>query len=469
MKVVLANPPAYFENNHDHFINAGSRWSHTFKIPKGVGIPHGHPYPFFLGYSSALLKRDSSVEVSVVDGCASCMDVDEFTKRILFLGPEILVVEIPSICWDLMMPVLQFLKGELDCRIIVSGFHASALYNEIIESYSFIDYILVGEYEYSLLNLINNLNHNKNPVKRVVFSDCISNLDDLPFPDRDGLPLLKYYNQPVSGTPCIYMWSSRGCPMNCGFCVERQVLYGNSVYRPRNPHTVVEEMNYCVDVYNARQINFDDMTFSGNHNHVRSICREIIRSGLDIPWWAMVDVNLDFDTLKMMRDSGCVKVAFGVESIDYGNLRRSSKLFVQKDKVIQFKRWCDELGLLSHATFTIGLPGDTREKAFSCLDFALSLDTSTAQWSIATPYPGTRFYEDVKKNGFLRDVDWKYFDGTCSSVVSYPDFSYDSIEKCHHDICSRWWVYKEGLIPYTFKRATVKALGVLSDARGVIS
>jgi radical SAM superfamily enzyme YgiQ (UPF0313 family) len=470
MNILLANPPAYLFDDKRHFIQAGSRWSFTIPIPKtSLCNTHYLPYPFFLGYSSALLKKEfPEHKIKTIDACALDMNEKEFINYVKRFSPDILVVEIPTISFSLMMKVLETIKHEVDCSIILSGPHVTALYSDVLKEYNFIDYCLIGEYEFALLNLIKSIiaNFKVKKIKGIAFrkgddiffterAELIKDLDILPFPDRDDLPVKFYHDMEICGTPLGIILSSRGCPFSCNFCVERQVVYSAPVYRKRKPEKVVEEMKELKDKYKVKQIYFDDQTMTVDRTHVKAICDKIISTGLDIPWACMGDVNLDYESLKLMKKAGCVGIKFGIETIDEISLQNTKKLFIQKKKVEDFVKNCKRLNIYTGATFSVGLVGDTKKGILTTLKFAKNLDLDNFQVSISTPFPGTPFFEFVKSKGYLLTEEWINFDGNSNAVVSYPNLSKEEIENLRNffgRFLKRNKVFRDITIPKRFVR-----------------
>lgn len=466
MRILVANPPAYINNYERHFIQAGSRWSFSIKIPKWRKIEHYQPYPFFLGYTSALLKRDTEAKVKAIDACALDFDEKDFINYIASYDPDLLIIEVPTVSFPLVMPLLKDVKERTGCRIAVAGSHITALTRRVMEEYSFIDFGLLGEYELTAKELafslqkgggfrgINGLAFRKKGRAKINGRrQLIKHLDYLPFPDRDDLPVQYYHDFEIAGKPCVQMLSSRGCPFSCIFCLERHVVYGFPIYRRRKPSKVVDEIEDCISKYKVKQVYFDDMTMTIDKKHVLSIAQEILNRKIDIPWTCMGDVNLDYETLKLMAKSGCMGIKFGVETINPSTLRSINKTFVGVEKVKKFVEMCKKLGIWTHATYMIGLPNDTKEGILTTIKFALELDTDSAQFSIATPFPGTPFFELAKRNNWLVTLDWTRYDGANYSVVSYPHLSKDEIEALYHYACEKWRLIKESesLIGYYLK------------------
>ena len=449
-------------------------------IPKGNFRAHYLPYPFFLAYATSLLKRDLDVEVYAIDACALEFNEKEFVEYVGRIKPDILVTEIPTISFPLMIKVLREVKETLGCMIAVSGAHITALTFETMSKSPHIDFALLGEYEITLRDLVRILSidgFNYKALRRVrglAFRkdnsiiinprrEVLHNLDSLPFPDRDYFKVVMYHDFEIAGRPCVQMLSSRGCPFSCTFCVQRHVFYASPLYRKRNPKRVVDEMEICKEKYNAKQIYFDDETATVDKYHIREICKEILSRKLNIPWGCMGDVTLDKGTLKLMAKSGCVGIKFGVETINLKSLKSVQKYFVNVNRVQKFVRWCKELNMWTHATYVIGLPNDTYEGFLKTLKFALKLDTDSAQFSIAIPFPGTPFYKLCEENGWLVTKDWTLYDGNNFSVISYPWLSKDEIESLFRFARKVW--KKNALRRYLFspKRAIryIKGRGVM--------
>lgn len=442
----MANAPAYIKNYNRHFVQAGSRWSFSMPIPKKGGYKdHYLPYPFFLGYSSALLKRDTEADVKTVDPCALDFDEETFISFVKSYGPDVLLMEVPTISFPLVMEIIKEIKDIVGCKVALTGGHVTALTEDVMEKHPFIDYCLLGEYELTLRELIKYLGGERDDgglgeIEGLAFRDkekiivnekrkFLMELDALPFPDRNDLAIQHYHDFEIAGKPSAQMLTSRGCPSGCIFCLERHVIYASPLYRRRAPSKIVSEMNLVREKYKAKQVYFDDETMTMNRSHIRSICEEIIYNGLDMPWTCMGDITLDYETLKIMTRAGCVGIKFGVETINTKTLIEVKKTFVDVEKVKQFVRWCKELGIWTHATYVIGLPGDTRDDIQRSLKFAIKLDNDSAQFSIATPYPGTPFFELARENGWLLTYDWTLYDGANHSVISYPWLRKDEIEE----------------------------------------
>ena len=167
-----------------------------------------------------------------------------------------------------------------------------------------------------------------------------------------------------------------------------------------------------------RQYFFDDDTFTEHQPRAREISRKLARFGK--PWGCNSKVTVGYDTLKDMAEAGCRVLVAGFESGSNQILKN-----IQKGATVQqayeFARNCRKLGILVHGTFIVGLPGETRETLEESMRFACELDIDTIQVSLASPYPGTKFYDHVIKNGYMTAESLVSEHGYQTCNVSYPD------------------------------------------------
>lgn len=398
MRVCVANPPAYFkEYPNRHFVQAGSRWSFSTDLPRGHRKDHYQPYPFNLGYLSSWFKGRLQ-EVYPLDACAQDLTDEEFRETVHKIDPDLLIIEVPTVSFPPTMRVLREVHREVDCSISLMGAHTVARPQDVP------DFASVYQYPY------------------------VEDLWRFPHPDREGFPIEMYHDFEFY-KPTAQMLTSRGCPSNCSFCLQRHVLYGSPEYKRRSAKSVVDEMILCKEKHRARQIYFDDDTMTIVRDHVESICKEILARELEIPWTCMGDVTLKPETLRLMGKAGCIGVKFGVEAVNPKTLKRVGKHFLKVDKVQNFVKYCRDLGIWSHATYMIGLPHDKREDIKQTLKFAVELGSDSVQFSIATPFPGTPFFKQCEENGWLTTKDWARYDGARYAVVNYPWLRSHEIEE----------------------------------------
>ncbi len=441
MKVVVANLSGVkIEENGTvkHFAKAGSRWPMTVGYAKSVDY---YPFPFWLAYTTALLKRDTDTEVRGLDGVVSDMTQEEFFKEIQNQNPEFLITELTFFTLKDDLSLLRRIREEIGSQIAVCGNYATVYPKEILEENDFIDYLLFGEYEITAKELVQNLvkENSLKGVKGLAYREgkgivinekrpLISDLDILPYPDRDDFPATLYPDFTFY-SPCVSLMASRGCPTGCIFCTERHIMYNSPRYRMRNPEKVVDEMEFCIKKFRTKQLYFDDMSFTVNKKYVQKICDEILKRKIRILWTCMGDTMfIDYPTLQKMRETGCIGMKFGIESANPKILKRIDKP-LDLEKAKEVVKWCKKLGIKTHATYCLGLPGENKETLKNTLDFMNTLAADTSQVSKVVPYPGTPMYKWAKENNYLITDDPSRYDGTEKAILNYPDLSNEELDR----------------------------------------
>ena len=437
MKVLLANIPWSTEEGK-YGVRAGSRWAHTRR--KDVQTVYYYPFPFFLAYTTAVLKKNG-IKAELKDCIAEGMNEEEFLGFVKKKGFDIVIMETSTVSVYNDLKIAERMKKESEVTVVLCGTHTSALYNEIMKENGFIDFIMYGEYDYTALDLIKTIERKGrlNRVDGIVYRkgkkivvnrrrELIKNLDGLPYPERDDLPMEKYNEPFCKHIPNVQMVTSRGCPYNCIYCVEPSVYYGRPNFRARSPENVADEIEFVMRKYRPKEIYFDDSSFTTDQERVEKICDLMIKRGLKIKWSCMADTKAKYETLKKMKEAGCISVKFGVESADPGILKNIRKAFTPGDAK-RMVRDCKRLGIFTHATYMFGLPGETEDTIRKTIEFFVKLKTDTAQFSAATPYPGTDFYSMCRERGWLVTKDWTKYDGSDCSVISYPDCTKEMIEE----------------------------------------
>lgn len=468
MRIVIANPPCRIplaDGQEKYFIRAGSRWPFSVIKRRTDCLCDYLPFPFYLAYATALLEQ-AGFETTALDAIALNRDEDQTLAEIAALRPDLVVIESTTPTFGQDGLFFRRLKQDIGCRIVVTGAHVTAFPRESLELSADIDFILAGEYEFALRQLCEALRANPaapalanipglglrrdgrihGPAAKAV----IDNLDDLPFPAWHQFPVRGracwdfYWDNICQLKPAAQMHASRGCPFHCNFCVWNAVMYSQQKVRAFSPARIADEMEALIQRFGVREIYFDDDNFTGSKPHVLALCAEIKRRGLDrsVQWSAMGDIMVcDEPMLAAMAEAGCIAMKFGVESGDPAILKAIRKP-VNLDKAMRMATRATRLGIKTHATFSVGLLGETRESMQKTLDFAKAIDVDTIQISITTPFPGTAFYNQVKEQGLLTSAAWHDFDGQNTSVVRYEHLTHEEIRDFAGTFAARWLRYK---------------------------
>ncbi|HEX7483103.1 MAG TPA: radical SAM protein, partial [Candidatus Bathyarchaeia archaeon] len=286
----------------------------------------------------------------------------------------------------------------------------------------------------------------------------IDDLDSIPFPAHHLMPLESLKRDGKILFPLI---SSRGCVFWCDFCSTVR-MFGRG-YRWRSPKNVVDEMQLVHDKYGVKQVTFYDDAFTVDRNRVLKICEELHERKLDMMWDCGTRVDMvDRELLKTMRSAGCFAVWLGVESGSEAILGAMNKR-IKLDQTRAAYKTAHEVGLMTIANVVLGFPGETEKTAKQTIRFVKELNPDDVGFYVATPYPGTPMYEEVKKNGWLRVTDFDKYD-TAGPTFETPSLSMEALAKLRYKAYQDFYlrpsyVFKMMRKGGTYGRAAVKTSG----------
>jgi anaerobic magnesium-protoporphyrin IX monomethyl ester cyclase len=401
--VVLVNP----------FITSRERYG------KDIGDIGGHQMPLGI-FSLAAYLRAHGLEVAVIDAEARQLPHEAVADMIERSGARAVGITSTTVGFRNAGTLASLLRRRLkNTLLIIGGPHMTAMPVKTMETGLF-DYGIVKEGEIPLLKLcafllkgegslgeVPNLVWREGREIRSNPADCmIARLDDLPPPARDLCPDLSVYKPPVGAfrrKPVASVITSRGCPYRCIFCDNN--TFGRKV-RFFSADYVAAEIRALLRDFGVREIAFLDDTFVLDKARLREIFGVLRRERIAFPWTCMTRVNnLDYETLKFMRDSGCWQIRIGIES---GNQQVLD--FIKKGitlgQVRNVAGWCASLGIRTTGFFMVGHHVDTRETIDETIRFALALPLSDVVVTVNTPIPGTESYEKAREYGDYREDDW---------------------------------------------------------------
>jgi len=282
-----------------------------------------------------------------------------------------------------------------DITTVIGGPHVTFTANEVLDSSEDVDFVVAGEGEYTMLELLKALEGDRSlkEVKGITFRDkgkivktpsrgYIEDLDSLPFPARHLLPMDKYK---ILGRKLtvIHVVSSRGCPFRCIFC-SSSALCGKR-FRARSVENMLDEIEEAVERYKTRHVEFIDDTFTLNRRRTAEFCEEVKRRGLDISWNCSSRVDtIDEDLMRKMREAGCSIIFFGVESASQRTLDLIGK-GITVDRAVKAINLAKRVGIEVLASFVIGFPWETIEDMKETIRFATKLKPDFAEFSVSTP------------------------------------------------------------------------------------
>ena len=449
MKVLLLNAPWYDENDPQKWgVRAGSRWPHFQKRTEAGGLPRYIPFPFFMATSAAVL-RQAGYETKIIDAVAEDINLDETYERIADFLPDLVFAEssTPSLNWDLDV-FREIKKRHPEVVLVSGGSQGVSMVPDLMKKNGVPDYWLGGEFDLTLLDLVKSLESNQELSKiSGLISSGINNppaivedVQKLPSPLYGDLPV-QNYSDPVCGLPApvAQIWLSRGCPYKCTFCVWPQVVFGNNQYRTRDLEQALDDIEYLIHERGCESFYFDDDTTNVGPNRMVALAEGIKKRGLDkYPWSMMARADCMNDkALEALKDAGLYSIKYGVESISEALVDSCEKGTNLKKfrRAIEYTR---ELGIKLHLTFMFGIPEETEETIDETLAFAMEIAPDSAQFSLCTPFPGTKFYKQCEDNGWLTTSDWSHFLGSDEAVVSTPWLSAERLQAKYEEAQKTW-------------------------------
>ncbi len=424
LKTLFLNPPSF--ENFDG--GAGSRWPATREI-------ESYWYPVWLAYPTGMLEG-----ARLLDAPSHHVSAEETIKIAHDYEFLVLFTSTPGFPGDIgLAKAIKEVNPAI--KIAFVGPHVTVLPERSLKDCPAIDFVCRKEFDYSVVEFAQG-----KPLDEILGISYRSNGSVVHTPDRpqiedlDSLPHVtevyrrdldvKRYNVPFLLYPYVSLYTTRGCPAQCTFCLWPQTLSGHP-WRKRSTDDVAREMAKAKEYWpGVKEFFFDDDTFNIQKARTVELCSKL--KPLKLTWSCTSRVTTDYETLKAMKDAGCRLLIVGYESGDQQILKNIKK-GATIERARQFTKDCHKLGLVVHGDFILGLPGETRETIRNTIDFAKELDVETIQVSVAHAYPGTELYDYAMKSGFMV-ADTKMVDdgGHQMAHIQYPGLPADEIMESVH-------------------------------------
>lgn len=400
----------------------------------------------------------------VVDCNAERMGWPEFIKLLDQYKPKYYLTQLtaPTLENDMYGCFLAHARG---AKTIAFGTHITPIPVETMRPYPSLDYALVGEPDLTIRDLLDHLEGKigeRSPeiqkmlektdpaykpslredgsvdmhgIKGIAWRKdeeiilnfprpFIADLDDLPMPMHELLPL-QSYRMPMIKGPFTFIVTSRGCPAGCTYCI-KHVSYQYSA-RVRSPRLMMDEMWHLkkLGIHNIHM--YSDL-FTVSRDQVMELCRLMIEENIQIKWTSNSRVDfVDEEMLDLMGKAGCRLISWGIESGNEQILKHARK-GAYPDKAERALRWAKKAGIMNWGYFIIGLPGETEQTIQETIAFAKKLPLDIALFHVAAPYPGTPFFFEVVENGWFRPgTRWEQVDMDQGTVLDYPNLSAEKL------------------------------------------
>ena len=455
MKVYLLNPPFLPNFFRD------ARWQDTSRAGT-------HYYPVWLAYATAVLEEGHTVRL--IDAPTWNWDRDDVLFDIQKFQPDLVVVDssFPSLRNDIS--VAEGIKAKYPNVItVLVGPPTSQSPDSILESEG-IDIVARWEYDFTLKELADALERQQplGEVKGISYRQEgeIKHNPDREFSSPEELDSIPFVSQVYqrhlnvrdyflnySLYPMVQVFGGRGCPFQCTFCCWTQTFMGRK-YRMRSPADVVAEMRWVEDnLPQVREVFFEDDTFTINRKWVLAFIEEYRKRGIKIPWACQARGDVDYETLKAMRETNCLVVVVGFESGSDVMLENMKKgITVERSR--RFIQDARRAGMPVHGNFVIGLPGETWETIAATKRFIKEASSDAITVAVATPFPGTEFYEQAKNNGSLLEENPSEFldeQGHQKAIISYPELSNKEIVQTVDKILKGYYL-SPSYVPIALRR-----------------
>lgn len=405
-----------------------------------------------LSIAAYLMERGHEVDIQNSSAPVTQIGHGDIASKVTSFRPEVVGFTATTSGFNDAYCQAEIIKNMFpDIRIVFGGVHVSALREKILESFPCIDFVVTGEGEKAMTDLVEG-----KPVETIqglVFRNGpaiesnglrtdLCELDDLPFPayrKLEGFPHdfePPLFNYPRA--PAATIISSRGCPYQCSYC-DRSV-YRRS-FRFNSAHYLYEHMAYLKREFRVRHIFFYDDLFTFNRKRIEEFCGLLQKKTLRMTFNCAVRIgHVDDDLLKMLKAAGCWMVSLGIESGDPEMLSRHKSnvdLGEMKKTVKQIQR----NGLRVKGLFIMGLPGETEETIKRTADFVEELELDDMNITKFTPFPGSPAYKTIHDEGTFHE-DWELMN--CMNFVFIPKGinSQERLEELYRQFIKRFYTGK---------------------------
>lgn len=356
-------------------------------------------------------------------------------------------------------------------KIIMGGVHPTVFHKELVQDRS-CDMVIRNEGEIPIIELAKETSYHlipnltwrdsKNGVIVNPGSETYADLDILPFPAYDKLPMHLYHSAlgAAKYAPSMGMVTSRGCPGKCTFCFSK--MFGVQI-RFMSPVRIIEHIEYLKESFGIREISFYDDTFTANPKNVAELCQLILKKKINFSWscFARVD-TITPELLVLMKKAGCHQIMYGFETTDDNILKKINKRtkLEQSQKAIH---WTKSAKINIRGAFMLGNPGETESSVNKTIHFAKTCGIQLAVFNIATPYPGTKLYQEFLQNNSLVHQNWNLYD-RAHPILKLDTVSEDVIKKYYYKSYRYFYLRPVFIIKYIFSIRTFYELCIYTKA-----
>lgn len=375
-----------------------------------------------MGYLSSVAKQKGHDTLQIQQ---ITQTNEEVIKEVTAYNPEVVGFSVYSYTISQAQQQARKIVSRLNNKPLVI-FGNSGVFSEpgrVLSSES-VDYIVLGEGELTFIELLERLESNKNindiagigykegkKIKLNPLRKRIMNLDDLPMIDRKGYPIgSKHYirmapiNPPPSEQIKASIYTSRGCPWNCGFCLSPSEW--GRLWRGRSIENIVREIEFLKETYDINLIGIEDAESLLNEKRINELIKGMEKFDGSIKFYLEGRVSdiKDKETFRRLKEVGCTEIEFGVESGSQEVLDSYHKRITMKQINYAFES-ANMAGLTTHALLMLGGPNETYETIKETQNLLWQIRPDRVRISFFTPYKGTKIREELDKDNHLCHIN----------------------------------------------------------------
>ncbi len=433
MKTLFLNPPSF-----DGFDGgAGARYQATREI-------RSFWFPTWLAQPAAMVP-----DSKLIDAPARGLTLEQVLPYADDYELIVMHTSTPSFASDARV-AQAFKDRNPKLKIGFVGAHVAILPDASLQNAPAVDFVTGAEFDYTIkeiaegaaIDSVDGVSYRKDgQIVRNKERALIHDMDALPFVTnvyhRDLV--LEDYFIGYLRHPYMSIYTGRGCKSRCTFCLWPQTIAGHT-YRTRSPESVAAEIKLAKSLMpQIKEFFFDDDTFTDDAPRARAVAK--LLGELGVTWSCNAKANVDYETLKVMKENGLRLLLVGYESGNQQilhNIKKGMRIEVAR----RFTEDCHKLGIQIHGTFIVGLPGETDATIAETVKFAKEINPHTIQVSIAAPYPGTFLYDQAVREGWLNTQSQGPMvagDGFQITTLSYPHLSQDQIFEAVADFYKKFY------------------------------
>jgi anaerobic magnesium-protoporphyrin IX monomethyl ester cyclase len=372
--------------------------------------------PLGLAYLASVL-RNAGHKVTIFDGSVHNNPLVHLKEILHRNGTHVVGISATTPLMKSAFHISTMVKeANQEITVVLGGVHPTVCSNDVI-GHPHVDYVVCGEGEHTMLELVEAIENGddgagiqgllyKNEQKVIINEPrpLVDDLDLLPFPAYDLLPIDKYNPSHIPRRPYVTMITSRGCPYSCVFCAAHVIF--KKKYRYHSTERTIEEIKYLIRDFGIREVLFKDSDFTLVPSRVEKICESLLNEEMNIRWSCGGRIgNLDYDMLKKMHRAGCRQIDYGVESGDPKILKTLDKR-ITVEEIRETFRITKKAGITTLANMLVGSPGESKESIGSTIMLLKEIEPDFCSFNFPTPFPGSRLMGMAIENDWLpKDFD----------------------------------------------------------------